>query len=562
MTSSSFSADSLVQLAGRLGTRTPSPVRFGWGWLGSGEGVLQLESDHFRISGHAGGKPVDIVVPRSAVRAASFKQHRRISLRIDRSIGAGAGLTWLDLDPRVSHRLFAWLPAAVTTDPSIIGRWYEDQLGAYRKRAWLSYLLALLLALVFLWQVLDTGHWSTIPIPRLIAQGGNLAPLTLDGEPWRLLSAALLHAGLDHLLGNLIALLVVAPYLERVFGRGGLLGLFLAGAVIGSLVDLWMNFRIVCVGASGAVFALYGAVLAYALRQRGQLPMRSIRTILISAGFYLVWQIKAGFDSVGTNNAVHVAGASSGFLLGLLIAPPLQRPWREARQLLAAAAVLTLVVGLSLMALPTARNTDNFRFVLLLESLDDRYERVRRDCVQALAQARARKQPVGAAYAQDCLGRIDALVGEVLALRPADQDLQERQGVIASNLRSYHQTFTRSGAGLGGVAADLVSIEAAQQRLGARCQDILAQLGSVDNRVVLEALRDECIAGLLQLERSLAELSIADPQLHGVAVQLLELVVARRAGNEAMSQALASGDVEAFNRAYDQVHSAPRRLPR
>lgn len=553
--SSSFSADTLAGLASKLSARTPAAVRFGWGWLGTGSGSLLIESDHLRINGSAAGRPVDLRVPRAAVRAASLKQQRRISLQIDRSIGVAGKLTWLDTDPKTADRLFAWLPDAVTADPSIIGRWYEDQLGPYRRRAWLSYLLAALLICVFVWQAISSGHWNSIPIPKLVEQGGNLAPLTLDGEPWRLLTAALLHAGIDHLFGNLIALLIVAPYLERVFGRGGLLGLFVAAAIIGSLVDLWLNFRIVCVGASGAVFALYGAVLAYALRRRGQLPMRSIYTILISASIYIIWQIKAGFDSAGTNNAVHIAGAISGFVLGMLIAPPLQHDWRELRQLVAGSALLALVLALSVFSLPLVRQTDNWKFVLLVESLKPRYEAVRQACVRTLEAANAANSIVPPSYAQTCLARITALHAEVRALQPSDVDLLENQAVISANLRSYHETFAQTGLKLGGVA-ELVDIENAQQRIAGQCEQIVARLGSVDNLDVMVQLREGCIGELQQLEQSLAKLSIADPQLQDVARQLRQLVQTRREGVEAMAQALGSGDVEAFNRAYEQVQSA------
>jgi membrane associated rhomboid family serine protease len=553
--SSSFSVDTLAGLADKLDARVPSKVRFGWGWLGTGEGWLHIESDHFRIHGQVAGKAVKFVVPRRAVCAASIKQQRRVSLRIDRQAGSASRLTWLDTDPKAADRLFAWLPDAVTADPSIIDLWYEGQLGAYRRHAWLSYALALLLIAVFVWQALNAGSWSSIPIPKLVEQGGNLAPFTLDGEPWRLLTAALLHAGLDHLLGNLLALLIVAPYLERVLGRGGLLGLFIASAMIGSLVDLWLNFRIVCVGASGAVFALYGAVLAYALRRRGQLPMRSIYTLLISAGVYIAWQFKAGFDSAGTNNAVHVAGAISGFVLGLLIAPPLRHEWRELRQIVAGTMLLGLALGLATAALPKARETDNWKFVVLTETLDERYEAVRQDCVKSLEQANANHRSVDGSYAQACLARITELGLEVQSFRPADVDLLERQGVIAASLRSYYQTFAQTGLKSGGVA-QLVEIESAQQRIASDCQSVLAQVGHLDNSQVLGNLQAHCIDRLIELERGLATLIISDPQLQTVAGQLRELLTTRRQDSEAVAAALQSGDVEAFNRAWEQVQSA------
>lgn len=555
--SSSFSGNTLAGLAAKMGAMTPVPVRFGWGWLGIGAGYLALDADQFRLSGQRGRTPVELAVPRSAVQAATFKRNR-VLLKIARSAGSASALNWIDAEPKVADRFFAWLPDAVTKDPSIIGRWYETTLGPYRLRAWMSYLIALVLVGVFIWQGIDAGSWSSIAVPKLVSQGGNLAPLTLDGEPWRLLTAAFLHGGTDHLIGNLIAFLIVAPYLERLYGRSGLLGLFLAIGIIGSLADLWLNFRIVCVGASGSIFGLYGALFAYGLRRRGQLPMRSIYTVLVSAAFFLAWQIKAGFDSVGTNNAVHVTGATTGFVLGLLVAPPLSANWREVRQFGWALVIVALAVGLSIGALYQARQTDNWKLTALLEGFGERYEEVRLGCVQQLERAEAGGQPLGADYESSCVAPIGTLRTEVLALQPADPDLLGHQAELGQGLRTRQAFFAQRGLRQG-TSLELAQIESRQAEALKTCAEIIDQLGTLETADLLLALRTRCQQPFDQLAGRIKALKNADPGFAELGAELEALTDARRDGLRQIAEAVTADDVEAFNRAVESIQTANSR---
>lgn len=554
---SSFSGQTLAGLAAKMGAMAPVPVRFGWGWLGVGAGYLALDADQFRLSGQTGRTPVELAVPRTAVQAATFKRNR-VLLRIPRAMGPAARLNWIDADPKAADRFFAWLPDAVTKDPSIIGRWYETKLGAYRLSAWMSYLITLLLIGVFIWQGLDANSWSSIPVPKLISQGGNLAPLTLDGEPWRLLTAVFLHGGTDHLIGNLIAFLIVAPYLERLYGRSGLLGLFLAIGIIGSLADLWLNFRIVCVGASGSIFGLYGALFAYGLRRRGQLPMRSIYTVLVGAAFFLLWQIKAGFDSVGTNNAVHVTGAVTGFLLGLVVAPPLSATWREARQFGWALVMVGVAVGLSLAALVQARRTDNWRLVVLLEAFGDRYETVRQGCVAQLKQAEQGGRPVGSEYQRTCIEPIGALRTEILALKPTDVDLMGRQSELGQGLKTRAEFFADRGLRQGTSSA-LAEIESRAAETLKICGEIVDQLGNLATDELLTQLKSRCQLPYDQIAGRIKALKNSDPGFAELGAQLEALTDARREGLRQIARAIADDDVEAFNRAVAEIQNANAR---
>jgi membrane associated rhomboid family serine protease len=91
------------------------------------------------------------------------------------------------------------------------------------------------------------------------------------GEYYRLLSAAFLHGGPLHLLGNMLTLHFIAPELERIVGRGCFLALYLAGAVGGGAMHLWMgHMGSMLMGASGKKIIWVVMVSISALRCSGR----------------------------------------------------------------------------------------------------------------------------------------------------------------------------------------------------------------------------------------------------------------------------------------------------
>ncbi|GAX79861.1 hypothetical protein CEUSTIGMA_g7301.t1 [Chlamydomonas eustigma] len=113
--------------------------------------------------------------------------------------------------------------------------------------------------------------------PGFIQQYAQINALVLArGEYYRLLSAAFLHGGPLHLLGNMLTLHYLAPELERTVGRGCFLALYLAGAIGGGAMHLLMgHMGSVFMGASGALTGLLGATLTFKIRNRYFVPFTS-----------------------------------------------------------------------------------------------------------------------------------------------------------------------------------------------------------------------------------------------------------------------------------------------
>ncbi len=149
----------------------------------------------------------------------------------------------------------------------------------------------------------------------LVAWGGNFGPRTTNGEWWRLVSAMFLHRGVLQLLVNMAALAQIGFLLERLVGRLALVVVYLGAGIVAGLVDLFLRPMTVSVGASAAVFSLYGLLGASAiwmLRRRADtaLSLRAARRLLPIVVVFILYHVLTG--ELGT------AAMRTGLVLGLV----------------------------------------------------------------------------------------------------------------------------------------------------------------------------------------------------------------------------------------------------
>ncbi len=138
-----------------------------------------------------------------------------------------------------------------------------------------------------------------------------------EGQWYRLLTAAFIHFGLPHLINNLILLVALGSYLERIYGHVRFAILYVVCAMGANLVSLIHMQRsgeyAVAGGASGVVFGMIGAMLFFLISQKGHYKELPIRRFLIM----LVLCLYFGFASGGlVDNAAHVGGLIVGFIVG------------------------------------------------------------------------------------------------------------------------------------------------------------------------------------------------------------------------------------------------------
>jgi len=140
---------------------------------------------------------------------------------------------------------------------------------------------------------------------------GQVNALVYEGAYWQLFTAIFIHADLLHLFGNMLFLLIFGLRAEELFSTPEYFLIYLLSGLTGNLLTLLLGPQLVSVGASGAIFGMFGAVAIYVRRAIGQ----SILSALMYAFFLLMisWGPNVNF-------LAHLGGLVAGLLIGYLLA--------------------------------------------------------------------------------------------------------------------------------------------------------------------------------------------------------------------------------------------------
>ena len=142
--------------------------------------------------------------------------------------------------------------------------------------------------------------------PQLYEYTALYGPLVQSGEIWRLFTVALVHGGLTHLFFNMFSLLVLGNPVEASLGKARFLVIFFVSLLTGSLASIYLNSAPqVSVGASGAVFGLFGAFIAMR-----KMISEGVRDIYVIIGLNFVF----GFILGGVDWRAHLGGLVGGYL--------------------------------------------------------------------------------------------------------------------------------------------------------------------------------------------------------------------------------------------------------
>lgn len=161
----------------------------------------------------------------------------------------------------------------------------------------------------------------------LYEHGGMYWPSVLEQGQWyRLVTHMFLHAGGEHLLNNMFMLGILGYQIEKNYGSiRYILTYFVSGiggAVLSALFEMQMGEAAVCIGASGAVFGIFGAMLIMIFKNRRQMGEVSALRLLILFVLMVFGNMEEGVDWMA-----HLGGA----LLGVVMAFILYRPQSKVR---------------------------------------------------------------------------------------------------------------------------------------------------------------------------------------------------------------------------------------
>jgi rhomboid protease GluP len=172
------------------------------------------------------------------------------------------------------------------------------------------------------------GIMGLLPAPGSVALnllGWADIRMIVAGSWWVLITAMFLHGGILHILFNMLWIRDLGPQTEMIFGRHGMFIIFVLSGVIGNLVavftPVFLNAMMTgqtpylpVVGASGAVFGLMGAMIAFGRKHGGIFGRQLARQL----GIWALVLIVMGFLFPGISNAAHIGGFIGGFVIGRL----------------------------------------------------------------------------------------------------------------------------------------------------------------------------------------------------------------------------------------------------
>ena len=184
-----------------------------------------------------------------------------------------------------------------------------------------STILALVIMTTYARVWVAQGGGFAAPPPLLLFDFGGQWQATAPDEPWRLLTAIFLHAGIWHLLFNLFALAQIGPELETIWGRTSMLFIFVVTGIAGNIASASVHPNVIGIGASGGICGLIGAAIGYGQRL-GNSRGIAIRNSMLR---WLAYTIVFGFV-VNADNIAHGGGAIAGGAFGYFVAPAV---WRK-----------------------------------------------------------------------------------------------------------------------------------------------------------------------------------------------------------------------------------------
>jgi rhomboid protease GluP len=181
-----------------------------------------------------------------------------------------------------------------------------------------TYILIVLNVIVYAYTSYLSGNALATSI-QVQAVLGQYNFFVFHGLYWQLFTSMFVHASIVHIAGNMLFLLIFGLRGEEMFSLPEFLGIYLLGGLVGNLCSLALGPDLISVGASGAIFSLFGACVIYGRRY--------VRQSILGA---LVYAFFLFFINVGptVNIVAHLGGLLFGLFAGYLIAST-RKPYAE-----------------------------------------------------------------------------------------------------------------------------------------------------------------------------------------------------------------------------------------
>ncbi|MGY4691216.1 rhomboid family intramembrane serine protease [Salibacterium sp. K-3] len=190
---------------------------------------------------------------------------------------------------------------------------------SFRKNYPIVTWLTVIHLVLFLWINLSILTGGLIPFGKFIlrAGAGNTGAIEYYGEYWRLLTPIFLHQGVQHVMFNSISLILFGPALEKMLGTVKFPAVYFTAGILANVGTFYMtlnNPMYSHIGASGAIFGLFGVYLYMVLYRKDLIDAMNARiiTIIVILGVIMTFL---------TPN-INILGHLFGLIAGAALAPP------------------------------------------------------------------------------------------------------------------------------------------------------------------------------------------------------------------------------------------------
>src|SRR5471030_2411704 len=394
--------------AGRQ-ARNPAPNSYSL----HGNGSVQLQRDELLITAKRHRLFRSGVPERHRIALADIVDARLSgkNLRFDvRSVyGATQQMGFIVADERTGMAILNALPARHTeaflreqgerSD-------FHRRLDALSPGAPVTLALVVINLLVFALMALNGAGFLAVEGEAAVRWGSNVGALTVDGQWWRLFTSMFIHFGLAHVAFNMFALYQTGRMVERMYGSLYFALLYVFSGLSGSMVSILWHPLNNSAGASGAIFGVFGGLLAFILKPGNAVPPAIVNEHRNSTIGFIGFNLFYGFSQSGIDNGAHLGGLLGGLVFGLLLARPLDIAARAragaTRLLLSVLACLLLLGALAYpLSHPGESALRERRFHTLLREIPQREQLASADASAWLGKARSKS--ISAAQLADAM---------------------------------------------------------------------------------------------------------------------------------------------------------------
>jgi len=183
----------------------------------------------------------------------------------------------------------------------------------------ITYSIIAINVVVYFFSALFSGSIADMDMQVLVDMGALYGPLTvLKGEWWRLFTAMFLHGGMTHILMNMVSLYIIGRGMEMYFDARSYLGIYLFSGLLGGLASLYVHPESVGIGASGAIFGVFGALAGFFIAHRKHIGAHT-RSFMKEFAVIIAINLVIGFSIPSVDVSAHIAGLLVGFIGGYLL---------------------------------------------------------------------------------------------------------------------------------------------------------------------------------------------------------------------------------------------------